>query len=82
MLPICLGDNLVGGKKDDLLKVGIVLSKYSIPDYPWIEFYPYVPGLLVIPTPLPNKRAGVHAYWANKEIRSGQLTRANRIRVL
>ena len=27
VLPICQGDNLVGGKIDDLLKVGIALSK-------------------------------------------------------
>ena len=66
MLPICQGDNLVDGKKDDLLKVEIVLSKYSTPDYPWIEFYLYVPGLLVMPAPLPNKRAGIYTYQANK----------------
>ena len=82
VLPIYQGDNLVGSKKDNLLKVEIVLSKYSTPDYPWIESYPYVPGLLVMPAPLPNRRAGIYAYRADKEIRSDQLTRTNRIRVL
>ena len=76
------GDNLVGGRKDHLWKMGIVLSKYSTPDYPWIESYSYVPGLLVMPAPLPNRRAGSYAYQADKEIRSNQLTRANRIQIL
>ena len=82
VLPICQGDNLAGGKKNDLLKVGIVLSKYSTPNYSWIESYPYIPGLLVMPAPLPNKRAGIHVYQVDKKIRSGQLTRVNQIRVL
>ena len=59
-----------------------MLSKYSTPDYSWIESYPYVPGLLVMPAPLPSRRAGIYAYRADKEIRSGQLTHANQIRVL
>ena len=40
------------------------------------------PPLLVMPAPLPNRGAGIYAYRADKEIRSGQLTCANRIRVL
>ena len=35
-----------------------------------------------MPAPLPNKKAGIYAYQADKEIRSGQVTHANRIRVL